>query len=273
VKRLTVRQVIVRIAIITSVVELFFMLTLEHSSLVRNNISEYMIAPFNAVILVVMTTPLIYLLVIKPFIVAHDETLAEISQLAYIDPLTHLANRRFLSKHLEKTVSGIARHEIYGALLLLDLDGFKSINDIYGHDAGDAVLIAIAKRLQSITRSEDVVSRLGGDEFVVLIDHLDNDEQIAHDKVARITNKLINRVNNPIEFNDKKLHVGASIGIRLLSFEKPETETAIKEADIAMYRAKQAGGGCAIFFDNKVGSISSTSVELNPAVHQSGSSV
>lgn len=224
------------------------MLTLEHSPLLRSIDGNFM-ALFNSVILIAITTPLIYFLVIKPFIITHDEALTKISQLAYIDPLTQLANRRFLSRHLEITVSSSVRHEIYGALLLLDLDGFKSINDLYGHDAGDAVLIAISERLQSITRSEDVVGRLGGDEFVVLIDHLDNDERIAHDKVARITRKLINKVNNPIEFNGKTLHVGASIGIRLLSFEKMETETAINEADIAMYRAKQAGGGCAVFFE------------------------
>ena len=176
------------------------MLTLEHSPLLRSIDGNFM-ALFNAVILVAITTPLIYLLVIKPFITAHDEALTKINQLAYIDPLTQLANRRFLSSHLEMTVSGVVRHQIYGALLLLDLDGFKSINDLYGHDAGDTVLIATAKRLQSITRAEDVVGRLGGDEFVVLIDHLDNDERIAHDKVSRITTKLINKLNSPIEFN------------------------------------------------------------------------
>lgn len=247
-ERLTIKQIVARIATITLMVELLFMLTLEHSPLLRSIDGNFM-AIFNAVILVAITTPLIYFLVIKPFIIAHDEALIKISQLAYIDPLTQLANRRFLSRHLEMTVSGAVRHKIYGALLLMDLDGFKSINDLYGHDAGDAVLIAIAKRLHSITRSEDVVGRLGGDEFVVLIDHLDNDERIAHDKVSRITTKLINMVNNPIEFNGKTLHVGASIGIRLLSFQKLETGTAIGEADIAMYRAKQAGGGCAVFFE------------------------
>jgi len=248
-KRLTIKQVIVRIAIITSIVELFFMLTLKHSSLVRDNIAEHFIAPFNAAILIAITTPLIYFLVIKPFIIAHDEVLAKINHLAYSDPLTQLANRRFFLRHLEMAVSSTVRHKIYGALLLLDLDGFKLINDTHGHDAGDAVLVEIAKRLQSITRTEDVVGRLGGDEFVVLIDYLDVDKGIAHDKVSRITTKLINHINNPIDLNGKMLHVGVSIGIRLLSFEKVEAETAISEADIALYRAKQAGRGCAVFFE------------------------
>lgn len=248
-KRLTIKQVVVRIAIITAIVELFFMLTLKYSSWVRDNIAENFIAPFNAVILIAITTPLIYFLVIKPFIIAHDEALAKINHLAYSDPLTQLANRRFFLRHLEMAVSGAVRHKIYGALLLLDLDGFKLINDTHGHNAGDAVLVEIAKRLQSITRTEDVVGRLGGDEFVVLIDHLDADKGIAHDKVSRITTKLISQINNPIDFNGKMLHVGVSIGIRLLSFEKVEAGTAIGEVDIALYRAKQAGRGCAVFFE------------------------
>lgn len=224
------------------------MLILEHS-LLLHGIDANFIAPFNVAVLVGITTPLIYTLVIKPFIIARDEALAQINHLAHVDPLTQLANRRLLSKHLEKAVSGIVRHKIHGALLLLDLDGFKLINDAHGHNAGDAVLVEIAKRLQSITRSEDVVGRLGGDEFVVLINHLDVDERIAHDKAELMAKNLINRVNNPIDFNGKTLHVGASIGIRLLGFEELNTETAISEADIAMYRAKQAGKGCVVFFE------------------------
>ncbi len=209
----------------------------------------YSEAVLDTVSLAVLSTPAIYMWVIKPFVNARDEALAQISHLAHIDPLTQLANRRFLSKYLEKAVAGIIRHKIYGALLLLDLDGFKPINDVRGHDAGDAVLVEIAKRLQSITRSEDVVGRLGGDEFVVLITHLDVVEQIAHDKASRIAKKLINLVNKPFDFNGETLHVGASIGMRLLGFEELDTETAIRDADTAMYRAKQAGKGCAAFFE------------------------
>ena len=212
-------------------------------------VDTFLEAVIDVTSLVLLSTPPIYIWVIKPFVDARDEAHAQISHLAHVDPLTQLANRRLLSKHLEKVVASIVRHKIWGALLLLDLDGFKPINDAHGHDAGDAVLVEIAKRLQSITRFEDIVGRLGGDEFVVLIHHLDVDERIAHDKVLRIANKLINLVNKPIYFDGKTLHVGASIGIRLLGFDELDTVTAISEADIAMYRAKQAGKGCAVFFE------------------------
>lgn len=132
---------------------------------------------------------------------------------------------------------------------MLDLDGFKSINDAHGHGAGDAVLVEIAKRMQSITRLEDIAARVGGDEFVVLVSHLDVDERVAHDKASRIAEKLTNRVNKPIDFNGKTLHVGASIGIRFLGLEELDAESAIRDADIAMYRAKQAGKGCVVFFE------------------------
>lgn len=245
-KLLTTKQVVIRIAVIISTAEILIMLVFGAIPHEANTYSE---AVLDAVLLVVLSTPPIYIWVIKPFVIARDEALAQISHLAHVDPLTQLANRRLLSRHLEKTVAGIVRHKIYGALLLLDLDGFKPVNDAHGHDAGDAVLVEIAKRLQSITRSEDIVARLGGDEFIVLINHLDADERMAHDKASRIARKLIGLVNKPFDFNGKTLHVGASIGIRLLGFEELDAETAIRDADIAMYRAKQAGKGCAVFFE------------------------
>jgi diguanylate cyclase (GGDEF)-like protein len=246
VKLLTTKQVVIRIAVIISTAEILIMLVL---GAIPHEASTYSEAVLDAVLLVVLSTPPIYIWVIKPFVIARDEALAQISHLAHVDPLTQLANRRLLSKHLEKAVAGIVRHKIYGALLLLDLDGFKPINDAHGHDAGDAVLVEIAKRMQSITRSEDIVARLGGDEFVALVSHLDVDERIARDKALRIAKKLIDLVNKPFDFNGKTLHVGASIGIRLLGFEELDTETAIRDTDIAMYRAKQAGKGCAVFFE------------------------
>ena len=134
-------------------------------------------------------------------------------------------------------------------MLLIDLDGFKLVNDSYGHEAGDAVLVEIAKRLQSIVRSEDIVGRLGGDEFIVLLHRLGGDERLAHDRALRVAETLIKTISKPFYFNGKTLQVGASIGVRLLGFEEQDTETAISEADSAMYRAKEAGRGCAVFFE------------------------
>ena len=171
--------------------------------------------------------------------------------MAHVDPLTQLANRRLLLSHLGKVAADVARHKVYGALLLLDLDGFKPINDTHGHDIGDALLVEIAKRLKSITRSGDIVCRLGGDEFVVLISHLGIDERMAHDKASLVAKKLINLVDKPFDCNGKVSHVSASVGIRLLDFAKldMDMDVVIGEADIAMYRAKKAGKGCAVFFE------------------------
>ncbi|MEK6770266.1 MAG: GGDEF domain-containing protein [Pseudomonadota bacterium] len=246
-KLLTTKQVVIRITVIIAVVELLIMLVL---AVIPHKLNSYTEAVLDVILLIVLSTPPIFIWVIKPFVIARDEALAQISHLAHIDPLTQLANRRLLTRHLERTIAGIARHKVYGALLLLDLDGFKPINDAYGHDAGDAVLVEIAKRMQSITRPDDVVGRLGGDEFVVLINHLDADKRIAHKKVLRIAEKLRQSIiNSPIDYNGKKLRIGASIGIRLLGIEELDVETAIREADIAMYRAKQAGGKCVDFFE------------------------
>lgn len=243
---LTTKQVVVRIAIIILVVEFLIMLVLRT---IPHEASTYSGAVLDAVSLVVLSTPAIYIWVIKPFVNAREEALAQISYLANVDPLTRLANRRLLSKHLEKAVAGSVRHKDHGAVLLMDLDGFKLVNDRHGHEAGDVVLVEIAERLRSIVRSEDVVGRLGGDEFVVLIHRLGADERVVREKALQIAEKLIKLADTPFDFNGKALHVGASVGIRLLGFEELDAETAIREADVAMYRAKQAGGGCAAFFE------------------------
>ena len=246
VKLLTIKQVAVRIAMIISAVEFLIMLVFRA---IPHEADTYSEAVFDTALLAVLSIPAIYLWVIKPFVHARDEALAQISQLAHVDPLTRLANRRLLSNHLEKAVAGSVRHKDHGAVLLMDLDRFKPVNDSHGHEAGDAVLVEIAERLRSIVRSDDVIGRLGGDEFVVLIHRLGADERVAREKASQIAEKLLNSVDTPLDFNGKTLHVGASIGIRLLGFEELDMETAIREADIAMYRAKKAGRGCAVFFE------------------------
>ena len=243
---LTTRQVVARIAVIISSAELLIMLMLR---VISREAGTYSDAVLDTALLVVLATPAIYLWVIKPFVDARDQALDQINHLALTDPLTQLANRRLISKHLRKPIGGSIRHKDHGAVFLIDLDGFKHVNDTHGHEAGDRMLVEIAERLRSIVRSEDVVGRLGGDEFVFLMHRLGGDERIAHDSALRIAEKLINMINEPFEFNGKTLHVGASIGIRLLGFEELDMEIAISEADIAMYRAKEAGRGCAVFFE------------------------
>jgi diguanylate cyclase (GGDEF)-like protein len=206
------------------------------------------VAVIDILLLVLITTPLIYFWVVNPFVAARDEAINHINHLAHTDPLTTLPNRRLLSKCFEKYMASAARHQSGGAILLMDLDGFKELNDLHGHDTGDQVLIEVARRIQSIIRAEDVAARLGGDEFIILIHHLDADEQKARHDALLVAEKLVDLIAQPIQCNGETLHVGTSIGVRLFSSEILDTETAIKQADIAMYQAKQEGKGRAVFF-------------------------
>lgn len=245
-KSLTINQVIIRIVAIISSVEYLIMLLLAN---IPFDITTYTEATLDLALLASFSTPLIYILVIKPFVVARDDALNRISHLAYTDPLTQLPNRRLMSMQLEKCLAGAIRHNVRGAVLLLDLDGFKAINDRHGHDAGDKVLIETAQRLQTHTRAEDVTGRLGGDEFIILIQHLDADEKTARATAYSVAEKIVNAINMPIEFHGAKLNVSASIGIRLLKLKEADTKSIIREADAAMYHAKQAGKDRAVFFE------------------------
>jgi diguanylate cyclase (GGDEF)-like protein len=237
---LTTKQVVIRIAIIIAVSEFLIMLLLQTHHLEAGFYSE---AALDTLLLAILSTPAIYIWVIKPFVDAWNSALDKINQLALTDPLTQLANRRLISEHLSKIIASGVRHKDYGAVILIDLDGFKLVNDSYRHDAGDFILVAIADRLRSVVRTEDVVGRLvgrlGGDEFVVLINRLGTDEIIARSRSL---------IGKPVDSSGTTLHVGASIGIRLLGFDKQDTETVISEADVAMYRAKTEGRGRAVFF-------------------------
>lgn len=239
-------QVVFRIVLIVFVVEFLVMLLIGYLDV---NLNVYSEAAFDAVLLTLAITPFIFLWVIKPFVEDRDVALAKLSEMAHTDPLTKLPNRRQLEVHFDQFIAGSLKHSIRGALMLIDLDGFKSINDDYGHDAGDAVLVETGLRLIAATRSEDVVSRLGGDEFVVLIHHINNDELLANEILSGIAEKLVNSIKEPIGYQGETLHVGASIGIRILEFEEIDTELLIQDADKAMYRAKQAGKGQAVFFE------------------------
>lgn len=242
---ITTRQVILRIVLIIALAEFLIMLFL---GLLPMTFNVYIEALLDISLLAVISTPLIYAWVVHPFVSARDAALEQIKQLAHTDPLTGLANRRLLAIQLEQLIAATTRHAVRGAILLIDLDGFKAVNDSHGHDAGDAVLVEIAQRLRAHIRPEDVAGRLGGDEFVVLINNLPVDETQTKDIAVQIAEKLVKLIQTPIEFNASPLTLGASIGIRLVGFDQLDTEAAIREADLAMYHAKQSGGDCVACF-------------------------
>jgi diguanylate cyclase (GGDEF)-like protein len=166
-----------------------------------------------------------------------------ISTLAYSDPLTGLANRTSLGPSLEQAVQRARRRNSKLAVVFLDLDGFKQVNDAHGHDAGDALLIEVAARLRKHLRSSDLIARLGGDEFLVVLE--DIQDLVPVDTVAR---KLLSEVDRSFSLAGAEVHVTGSIGISVLPDDAVDANGLMKHADTAMYTAKQAGKNTLRFY-------------------------
>ena len=168
-----------------------------------------------------------------------------IASLAYTDPLTGLANRTSLMPALEQAVQRARRKNSKIAVVFLDLDGFKGINDAYGHDAGDALLIELAGRLRDNLRASDLVARLGGDEFLVVL------EEVQHtDPVEVVANKLLVETVRPYNLPGAQASVTASIGISIFPDDAADATALVKHADIAMYAAKQSGKNTCRFYSS-----------------------
>ena len=162
----------------------------------------------------------------------HGRTLAS---LALTDPLTGLANRRLLVDRLSMGMVQARRERANMALLYLDLDGFKDINNTIGHAAGDELLKIVAGRLQTTVREQDTVARLGGDEFVIVLG------QAGADEAARVAGKVIESVSQPYVIEGQPARVTVSVGIGLYPDHGDEAETLMKNADLALYEAKRSG--------------------------------
>jgi len=169
---------------------------------------------------------------------------SKISFLAYHDQLTELPNRELFYDRLSQAISQARRKHDSLALLFLDLDGFKSVNDRYGHEAGDLVLKAVAGRLQACVRGADTVARLGGDEFTIILSELEKPED-----AASVAEKIIRKVSEPILLNDAcQCQVGVSIGIASYPEDAYELDKLMKAADCAMYESKATGKSSYTFF-------------------------
>lgn len=169
----------------------------------------------------------------------------ELEHLAQHDMLTGLPNRRYLQDRLALALAQARRSGRHPALLFIDLDRFKEINDRFGHDAGDALLQALAERLRAVTRESDIVARMGGDEFVVLIDSPADKEH-----VAVMAQKLIDALHEPVPWHGNSLQVGASIGISRFPQDGTTVVDMMSNADRAMYRVKAAGRNAFVFFSD-----------------------
>jgi len=192
----------------------------------------------------------------------------EIQDLAYYDPLTHLPNRRLMLDHIRHALAASARSGNEGALLFLDLDNFKTLNDTLGHDMGDVLLQQVAERLTICVREDDTVSRFGGDEFVVLLEGLSTQAAEAAAQTEDIVNKVLSSINMPYQLASHHYTSSTSVGIVLFNDHQAEVEELLKQADIAMYQAKDGGGNALRFFDPQMQASITARAELENELNQ-----
>lgn len=171
-------------------------------------------------------------------------------RLALHDSLTGLANRRLMSERLIFALQHSQRHSQHGALLLMDLDHFKEINDTLGHPIGDQLLKEVAVRLQANLRQNDTVARLGGDEFVVILEELGNSQESAMHHASDTGEKIRQVLSAPYQLHEHMVQISTSIGVVLFDGTLQSADELIKQADMALYKAKDAGRDQLCFFDN-----------------------
>ncbi len=173
----------------------------------------------------------------------------KIKELAYFDPLTHLPNRRALLDRLGETLKRTQASGRRGALLFIDLDNFKSLNDSQGHDVGDAYLVQVAQRLSACVEDGDHVARIGGDEFVVCIDDAGATEAEAAQRADRTAEAVLRELARPHRIGPVEHQASASVGVVVFDGNEPRVDEVLKRADIAMYRAKASGRNAFAVFD------------------------
>ena len=176
----------------------------------------------------------------------------KILELAFYDPLTNLPNRRLFYDRLHHALISAKRSGQFGAVLLLDLDHFKEINDTRGHDVGDNLLIDVAHRVRSVLREMDSAARLGGDEFIVLLSGLGVDGQVALQTVGAVAERLRSLIYQPFFLEGETHHVTSSVGVALFSDHDESAESLIKHADLALYQAKNTGRNGICFFNSLI---------------------
>lgn len=193
----------------------------------------------------------------------------KIKSLAFYDTLTQLANRRLLTERLVHAIAVLARTGCHGALLFLDLDNFKLLNDTQGHGVGDELLIEVAHRLKSCVRETDAVARLGGDEFIVLLEELDATPENAAVQVKSVAEKIVSALAKPYILSSVVHNCSSSIGIVLFSDPTTTANIVLAQADTAMYVAKKNGKNTYRFFDTAMQQETEQRAKFESALRQS----
>ena len=192
----------------------------------------------------------------------------EIKHLAFYDPLTRLPNRRLLLDRLHQALAASARSGHGGALLFIDLDNFKTLNDTLGHDKGDILLQQVAQRLATCVREGDTVARLGGDEFVVMLEDLSDNPRETATQAEIVGEKILTTLNQTDRLTGHEHHSTPSIGVTLFSAHQNSVEELLKRADLAMYQAKAAGRNSLRFFDPEMQAVVSARANLEADLRQ-----
>jgi len=186
----------------------------------------------------------------------------QIVRMAGYDSLTDLPNRATLTEQVERAIARARQQNMLCALLFMDLDGFKTINDSLGHSMGDEVLKAFARRLKRCVRGSDTVARLGGDEFVVLLEHIG-----STDDAGRVAESVLTRMRQGFSDDDQPLQVTPSIGIAVFPQDGETVEMLLKNADAAMYEAKRAGRSTYRYFESSMNAAATRTLQIQHALH------
>ena len=192
----------------------------------------------------------------------------EIKNLAFFDQLTGLPNRRLLADRLKQALAASCRHNRCGALLFIDLDNFKTLNDTLGHDQGDALLQQVAQRLARCVREGDTVARLGGDEFVVMLESLSGSMKEAAAHAEIVGEKIVATLGQPYSLTGYEHRSSASIGVAMFLGCNDVAEELLKRADMAMYQAKSAGRNTMRFFDPAMQAVVSARATLESGLRE-----
>jgi diguanylate cyclase (GGDEF)-like protein len=201
-------------------------------------------------------------IVISRDITASRAAAEEIEHLAFYDPLTDLPNRRLLMERLKQALASSQRRSRGGALLFIDLDNFKTINDTLGHEMGDKLLLQVARRLAACVRKSDTVARLGGDEFVILLEDIAAISGDVGKNAGIVSEKVRLILSQPYLLDSQEYQSTVSIGITLFTSPGNAPDELVKQADIAMYQAKSAGRNAIRFFDPNMQSVITQRVSL-----------
>jgi diguanylate cyclase (GGDEF)-like protein len=250
--------IVVRVGIAILVIEFGIMLLIEGAllPLYRDSVAPVFWQFVDPVLLAVLLAPVLYFWVLRPM----REAESKILSLAFYDPLTHLPNRRLFNDRLTQAMAETKRTKIFGALMFLDLDNFKALNDTHGHAMGDMLLRQVAKRLKENMREMDSIARFGGDEFVVLVRDLSADRATSTAQVGVLAEKIRASLAKPYLLTAQ--HPGqpdvvvehrcsASIGVVVFIKQEADESDLLKWADAAMYQAKSAGRDAIRFYQGQ----------------------